>query len=127
MKVTVAKHNKDRYVVIEEDGKTVTYKAKMIMKTSETCYTDTEDYEYTSEVFEATFLMEEVSEMTNCKKEKTGHCKDCKWWKDNDGVYRRGIGAESKCPINCKKVYEGNGYCFMFEPQESEDTDGKSD
>lgn len=54
-------------------------------------------------------------------KEKTGRCKDCKWWKDNDGVYRRGIGAESKCPINCKKVYEGNGYCFMFEPQESED------
>lgn len=53
-------------------------------------------------------------------KEKIGYCKDCKWWKDNDGVYRRGIGAESKCPINCKKVYEGNGYCFMFEPQESE-------
>ena len=121
MKVTVAKHNKDRYVVIEEDGKTVTYKAKMIMKTSETCYTDTEDYEYTSEVFEATFLMEEVSEMTNCKKEKIGYCRDCKWWKDSDGAFRRGIGAESKCPINCKKVYEGNGYCFMFEPQESED------
>lgn len=53
-------------------------------------------------------------------KEKIGYCKECKWWKDNDGVYRRGIGAESKCPINCKKVYEGNGYCFMFEPQESE-------
>lgn len=53
-------------------------------------------------------------------KEKTGHCKDCKWWKDNDGVYRRGVGAESKCPINRKEVYEGNGYCFMFEPQESE-------
>lgn len=54
-------------------------------------------------------------------KEKTWHCKDCKWWKDNDGVYRRGIGAESKCPINRKEVYEGNGYCFMFEPQESEE------
>lgn len=53
-------------------------------------------------------------------KEKTGYCKDCKWWKDNDGVYRRGIGAESKCPINSKKVYEGNGYCYLFEPQESE-------
>lgn len=52
---------------------------------------------------------------------KTGHCKDCKWWKDNDGVYRRGVGAESKCPINRKEVYEGNGYCFLFEPQESED------
>ena len=54
-------------------------------------------------------------------KEKIGYCKDCKWWKDNDGVYRRGVGAESKCPINSKKVYEGNGYCYLFEPQESED------
>lgn len=54
-------------------------------------------------------------------KEKTGHCKDCKWWKDNDGVYRRGVGAESRCPINRKEVYEGNGYCFLFEPQESAD------
>lgn len=53
-------------------------------------------------------------------KENTGHCKDCKWWKDNDGVYRRGVGAESRCPINRKEVYEGNGYCFIFESQESE-------
>ena len=52
---------------------------------------------------------------------KTGHCKDCKWWKDSDGVFRRGIRAESKCPINRKEVFEGNGYCYMFEPQESED------
>ena len=51
---------------------------------------------------------------------KTGHCKDCKWWKDSDGVFRRGIDAESQCPINRIEVYEGNGYCFMFEPQESE-------
>ena len=43
-------------------------------------------------------------------------CKDCKWWKDNDGVYRRGIEAESQCPINRKEVFEGNGYCYMFEP-----------
>ena len=54
---------------------------------------------------------------------KTGHCKDCKWWKDSDGTYCRGIHAESKCPINRKEVYEGNGYCYMFEPQESEDKD----
>lgn len=51
---------------------------------------------------------------------KVGHCKDCKRWKDSDGVYRRGIDAESQCPMNRKEVYEGNGYCFMFEPQESE-------
>lgn len=52
---------------------------------------------------------------------KIGHCKDCKWWKDSDGVFRRGIGAESQCPMNRIEVYEGNGYCHMFEPQESED------
>ena len=48
-------------------------------------------------------------------------CKECKWWKDSDGEYRRGCGAESKCPINRREVFEGNGYCYMFEPQESED------
>lgn len=48
---------------------------------------------------------------------KTGHCKDCKWWKDSDGIYRRGCGAESQCPINRREVLEGNGYCFLFEPQ----------
>lgn len=48
-------------------------------------------------------------------------CKDCKWWKDSDGVFRRGIGAESQCPMNRIEVYEGNGYCHMFEPQESEE------
>lgn len=52
---------------------------------------------------------------------KIGHCKDCKWWKDSDGAYRRGVGAESQCPINRKEVCEGNGYCFLFESQESED------
>lgn len=52
---------------------------------------------------------------------KTGHCKDCKWWKDSDGVYRRGVRADSQCPINRKEVYEGNGYCYMFEQQEREE------
>lgn len=49
-----------------------------------------------------------------------GHCKNCKWWKDSDGAFRRGIGAESQCPMNRKEVYEGDGYCFMFKSQESE-------
>ena len=53
-------------------------------------------------------------------------CKDCKWWKDRDGVYRRGVGAESQCPINRREVFEGNGYCYMFEPHESEETDASS-
>lgn len=48
-------------------------------------------------------------------------CKECKWWKDSDGEYRRGVGAESQCPINRREVYEGSGYCFLYEPQESED------
>ena len=52
--------------------------------------------------------------------EQEPRCKDCKWWKDSDGLYRRGVHAESQCPINRKEVYEGNGYCFLFEPQESE-------
>lgn len=48
---------------------------------------------------------------------KTGHCKECKWWKDSDGLYRRGAHAESQCPINRREVLEGNGYCYMFEPR----------
>ena len=48
-------------------------------------------------------------------------CKDCKWWKDSDGEYRRGCGAESICRINTDKVYQGEGYCYLFEPQESEE------
>ena len=52
---------------------------------------------------------------------KTGHCKDCKWWKDSDGAYRRGCNAESKCPISHIEVYEGNGYCFLYEPQKVRD------
>ena len=55
------------------------------------------------------------------KEPKAGHCKDCKWWKDSDGKYRRGCGAESQCPINTHAVYCGEGYCYMFEPQESEE------
>lgn len=48
-------------------------------------------------------------------------CKDCKWWKDSDGTYRRGVKAESKCPINTVSVANGWGYCYMFEPQERSD------
>lgn len=44
-------------------------------------------------------------------------CKDCRWWKDSDGKYRRGCGAESQCPINTHAVYCGEGYCYMFSPK----------
>jgi len=49
--------------------------------------------------------------------EQEPRCKDCKWWKDSDGKYRRGCRAESHCPINRREVYEGNGYCYMFLPK----------
>lgn len=61
-----------------------------------------------------------VEQLPSVSTEKTGRCKDCKWWKDSDGVYRRGIRAESQCPINHIEVFKGNGYCFMYDSQESE-------
>lgn len=61
MKVTLARYNNDRYIIIEEGGKTVTYKAKMLMKTSEITYTGIQDISYESEFFEATFLKEEYN------------------------------------------------------------------
>lgn len=44
-------------------------------------------------------------------------CRECKWWKDSDGTFRRGIGAESQCPINTHAVYSGEGYCYKFSPK----------
>lgn len=68
MKITVAKYNNDRYIIIETEGKTVAYKAEMIMKTSEYSHTKTVNYEYESEVFEATFLREKTRKMTDEEK-----------------------------------------------------------
>lgn len=48
------------------------------------------------------------------------HCKDCKHWKDSDGVYRRGVDAESKCPINIQEVYAGTFYCGYAERRTDE-------
>ena len=31
------------------------------------------------------------------------------------------MNAESNCPINRSEVFKGNGYCYMFEPKESEE------
>ena len=66
-------------------------------------------------------VTEFVEDLPPVNPTKVGYCKDCKWWKDSDGTYCRGIHAESKCPINRKEVYEGNGYCYMFEPRESKE------
>ena len=65
-------------------------------------------------------IRDTVEEMKQEQEPKTGHCKDCKWWKDSDGAFRRGIGAESQCPMNRIEVFDGSGYCYLFEPQESE-------
>jgi hypothetical protein len=48
-------------------------------------------------------------------------CRECKWWKDSDGKYRRGIGAESQCPMNTHAVYCGDGYCYKFSPKAYEE------
>ena len=54
-----------------------------------------------------------------------GKCNDCKWWKESDGTYKRGVRAESKCPINTKTVYLGEGYCYKFEPKMVEEQQGE--
>ena len=57
-----------------------------------------------------------ISELPSVTPQKP-RCKECKWWKDSDGKYRRGLGAESRCPINSHAVYCGDGYCYMFSPK----------
>ena len=65
-------------------------------------------YIYTNEVRE---IVKELPPVTPTH----GTCKDCKHWKDSDGVYRRGVGAESKCKVNYKEIYEGTFSCSDFE------------
>ena len=59
-----------------------------------------------------------VMAISALRQPKIIRCKDCKYWKDSDGVYRRGFDAESKCPLNLKEVYEGTFYCGMAERRE---------
>lgn len=47
----------------------------------------------------------------NFQKGDIVHCRECKHWKDSDGVYRRGFCAESKCRVNCEKVMRGDWFC----------------
>ena len=61
-----------------------------------------------------------IKQLLSNQEPKIERCSNCRHWKDSDGVFRRGIGAESQCPMNRKEVYEGNGYCYMFAPKESE-------
>lgn len=74
-----------------------------------------------NEVFIVDDVYEQIAEQlpSVTPQPKTRRCKDCKWWKDNDGFYRRG-GRDDKCPINRREVFEGNGYCYIFEPKTEE-------
>lgn len=58
-------------------------------------------------------LCSEIEDYYTKEEEQTEiiRCKDCKHWRDSDGVYRRGVNAESKCPLNTKEVYAGTFYC----------------
>jgi argonaute-like protein implicated in RNA metabolism and viral defense len=58
-------------------------------------------------------LLKELKERRRAP--ETIFCHECKHWKDSDGVYRRGISAESKCPVNSRQVYEGIFFCGMAE------------
>lgn len=74
-------------------------------------------------IAEVKFNKEDLREICNERIEiacEHGTCKDCKHWKDSDGVYRRGIGAESKCPINNSRVFEGTFYCADYEKRGGE-------
>ncbi len=72
------------------------------------------------EGFDGKRAIEALKALSPSIQPKIGYCKDCKHWRDSDGVYRRGMNAESNCPINRSPVFEGNGYCYMFEPKEKE-------
>lgn len=74
------------------------------------------DNEWTGGVLEAIDAVEDLPSA----QPQIIRCKDCKHWKDSDGVYRRGSDAESKCPINLKEVYEGTFYCGKAEKVFSE-------
>lgn len=66
-------------------------------------------------VMQGIYLAEKALEKLPSAQPEIIRCKECKYWKDSDGVYRRGFDAESKCPLNLKKVYEGTFYCGMAE------------
>ena len=64
-------------------------------------------YDKDSEIVKATQKSHDMAIKALEHEPKIRYCKDCKWWKDSDGKYRRGCEAESQCPINCREVFEG--------------------
>lgn len=61
MKITVAKYGKDSYIILETEEKTVTYKTKMLIKTSEITYIVGKEIINESEVFEVISSTEEIN------------------------------------------------------------------
>lgn len=60
MKVTIAKCGRDQYFIVENKEKLVTFRAKLISKSSEVVYSEeTGSYDYEDEVYDVTFLREE--------------------------------------------------------------------
>ena len=61
------------------------------------------------------------------QQEKTGHCKDCKYFEYDSVIKVAGIPLIVAHEI-CSRWGDGcktkeDGYCFLFEPQESEKKD----
>ena len=73
---------------------------------------------YCDEPFKAKEHVDEILAKINGQLLEVVRCKDCKYWRDSDGEYRRGVHAESKCPINSKDVFEGHAYCSYGERKE---------
>lgn len=82
-----------------------------------TCHVSEVDCKHKKTAF-VRYSREDFAIPSDCPLVEIVTCKDCKHWKDSDGVYRRGVGAESKCPINIKEVFEGNFYCKFGERRE---------
>ena len=66
------------------------------------------------------FLLNAVLEEAE-EKEHIIHCRDCKWWKESDGSFVRGVGYKGKCRMNTEAVYNGDGYCYLAEEKEREE------
>lgn len=110
--------NKSDYEQSQADGEYISRQAVMDCYKKWQPYMATKLHEFEKELSELPSVAIPSAEPKKCK--------DCKWWRDSDGAYRRGVKAESRCPINTVSVANGWGYCYMFEPQESEDKDADS-
>lgn len=80
--------------------------------------TDREKYSWGLGLIESN--ISDIKELPSVQPQPVVRCKDCKHWRDSDGVYRRGVDAESKCPLNIQEVYAGTFYCGYAERRTDE-------